>query len=85
MPELDDFQLANLLVLHFDARYVWEHQICGRCQAIVGDLIPPLRWGGGPAVEIGRALVASEGRYRYLCQRCWWRIRPGRVPVAWCD
>jgi hypothetical protein len=79
VDELDERQLANLLVLHFGARRIHDHEICGRCQAIEGDPLPPLRWETDVTAEIGPASARPGGRYEYLCPRCWWGIRPNPV------
>jgi hypothetical protein len=72
LSELDERQLANLLVLHFGARRIYDHEICGRCHAIQGDPLPPLRWETDVTAEIGLASTRTGGSTEYLCPRCWW-------------
>jgi hypothetical protein len=80
MAELDESQLANLIVLHFGARRIHDHERCGRCQLIEGDRLPPLRWDTDATAEIGPASERSGGKCAYLCERCWCRIRPNGIP-----
>jgi hypothetical protein len=79
LSELDERQLANLLVLDLRARRIYAHEICGRCQAIEGDPLPPLRWETDVTLEIGPASARTGGTYDYLCPGCWWGIGPNVV------